>query len=99
MNEDYIVTALYVMDEMLKLVAYEDDPRSQVSAAEILIVAVVAAKYFRNHVERVLCILTQQGETPGSVCRVSIADCTPCMTGCTGLVSVWVRCWRAVRCL
>ena len=26
MNEDYIVTAFYVIDEMLKLVAYQNDP-------------------------------------------------------------------------
>lgn len=69
MNEDYIVTAFYVMDEMLKLVAYEDDGRSSISAAEVLLVAVVAAKYFRNHLERALCILIQQGE----IARISIS--------------------------
>ncbi|MBI5668867.1 MAG: hypothetical protein HZC41_12745 [Chloroflexi bacterium] len=45
MNEAYIVTAFYVMEEMLKRVACEDDSRSQISAAEILLVA-VAAKDF-----------------------------------------------------
>jgi hypothetical protein len=69
MNEDYIVTAFYVMDEMLKLVAYEDDSRSQISAAEVLLVAVVAARYFRNHLERALCILIQQGE----IARISLS--------------------------
>jgi hypothetical protein len=69
MNEDYIVTAFYVIDELLKTMAHEDDQRSQISAAEILIVAVVAAKYFRNHLERALCILMQQGEIP----RISLS--------------------------
>jgi Transposase DDE domain len=60
MNEDYIVAVYYVIDEMLKQVAYEDDVRSQVSAAEILTVAVIAAQYFHNHWERTLAILIQQ---------------------------------------
>jgi hypothetical protein len=62
MNADYIVTVYYVIDEMLAAVAYEDDRRSQVSAAEILTVAVIAAQYFHNHWERALCILIQRGE-------------------------------------
>jgi Transposase DDE domain len=69
MNEDYIVTAFCVMDEMLKTMSYEDDVRSSISAAEVLIVAVVAAKYFRNHLERALCILIQQGE----IARISLS--------------------------
>jgi hypothetical protein len=60
MNENYIVAVYYVIDEMLKRVAYQDDVRSQVSAAEILTVAVIAAQYFQNHWERALCILIQQ---------------------------------------
>ena len=69
MNEDYIVTVYYVMDEMLKGVNHQDDARSQVSAAEVLTVAVIAARYFQNHWERALCILIQQGE----IGRVSIS--------------------------
>ena len=34
------------------------------SAAEILIVAVVAAKYFQNHHERALCMLVKIGDAP-----------------------------------
>ena len=49
MNEDYIVTIYYVIDEMLNAVEYEDDGRSRVSAAEVLTVAIVAARYFHNH--------------------------------------------------
>ncbi len=62
MNEDYIVTVYYVIDEMLKGVNYQDDQRSQVSAAEVLTVAVIAARYFHNHWERALYSLIQQGE-------------------------------------
>lgn len=57
-----MVTIYYVIDEMLAAVAYEDDRRSQVSATEIVTVAVIAAQYFHNHWERALCILIQRGD-------------------------------------
>jgi len=70
MNEDYIVTVYYVIDEMLTAVDYQDDSRSTISAAEVLTVAVLAAQYFQNHWERALCILIQQGEiAPISISR------------------------------
>ena len=70
MNDDYIVTVYYVIDEMLAAGAYEDDSRSQISAAEIVTVAVIAAQYFHNHWERALCILIQRGDIrPISVSR------------------------------
>ncbi len=70
MNEDYIVTIYYVIDEMLKAVEYQDDGRSSISAGEVLTVAIVAARYFHNHWERALCILIQRGDiTPISVSR------------------------------
>ncbi len=70
MNEDYIVTVYYVIDEMLNVVEYQEDSRSSISAAEVLTVAIVAARYFHNHWERALCILIQRGEiTPISVSR------------------------------
>ena len=70
MNENYIVTIYYVIDEMLNAVEYQDDGRSSISAAEVLTVAIVAARYFHNHWERALCILIQRGDiTPISVSR------------------------------
>jgi hypothetical protein len=61
MNDTYIVTAFVVLDDLLKAHAYQDDCRAQSSAAEILTVAVVAAKYFQNHHERALCLLSRLG--------------------------------------
>lgn len=69
MNEDYIVTVYYVIDEMLKAVDYQDDKRTTIEAAEVLTVAVIAARYFHNHWERALCILIQQGE----IARISVS--------------------------
>ena len=61
MNDTYIVTKYVVIDDILKAYGYQDDSRSQSSAAEILTVAVVAAKYLQNHHERTLYILHQLG--------------------------------------
>jgi len=64
MNATYIVTSYVVVDDVLKLMGHTDDCRTHVSSAEILTVAIVAAKYFQNHHERALCILQQTGYLP-----------------------------------
>jgi hypothetical protein len=61
MNDTYIVTTFVVIDDLLKACAFEDDRRARSSAAEILTVAVLAAKYFQNHHERALSILGKLG--------------------------------------
>ena len=61
MNDSYIVTVYVVIDDLLKAMNYQDDVRAQVSAAEMLTMAVVAAKYFQNYHERGLCILQRLG--------------------------------------
>ena len=52
MNDTYIVTTYVVIDDILKAHGYEDDCRATGTAAEILMVGVIAAKYFQNHHER-----------------------------------------------
>ena len=61
MNDNYIVTTYVIIDDMLKAMKHRDDSRANVSTAEILTVAVVAAKYFQNHHERALSILYRFG--------------------------------------
>ena len=61
MDTLYIVTTYVVLDDSLKQLAFEDDPRSHLTAAEILTVAVIAARYFHNHHERALEIMVQLG--------------------------------------
>ncbi len=61
MNDTYIVTVYVVLDDLLRVLRYHDDRRAELSAAEILTVAVVAAKYFQNHHERALYLLVQLG--------------------------------------
>ena len=64
MNDDYIVPAYSVIEDVLKAYGYEDDVRTNVSAAEILTVAVVSAKYFQNHHERALSIMIKLKDIP-----------------------------------
>jgi hypothetical protein len=61
MNDAYIVTVYTVIDDTLRTMNYQNDSRSSMSAAEILLVAVVSAKYFQNHHERALGILYRLG--------------------------------------
>ena len=64
MNALYIVTVYAVLDDLLKAMHHEDDPRATVSTAEVLTVAVVAARYFQNHHERALGVLRQSHAIP-----------------------------------
>ena len=64
MNATYIVTSYVVIDDVLKGIGHVDDSRATISGAEIVTVAVVAAKYFQNHHERALCLLQQTGYLP-----------------------------------
>ena len=61
MNDSYIVTTYVVIDDILKAHGFADDCRATGTAAEILTVGVIAAKYFQNHHERALGILTRLG--------------------------------------
>jgi hypothetical protein len=61
MNDTYIVTTYVVIDEVLKVMNHQDDSRAEMSAAEILTVAVLSAKYFQNHHERALGVLYRMG--------------------------------------
>jgi len=56
MNDTYIVVAYSVLEDLLTAYGYQFDVRSRVRAAEVLIVAVVAAKFFQNHHEHALSI-------------------------------------------
>src|SRR5258708_4179642 len=65
MNDTYIVTTYVVMDEILKAYGFKDDCRASGTAAEILTVGVVAAKYFQNHHERALSVMSRLGYVHG----------------------------------
>ena len=54
MDGDFIVTAFVIVDKTMAALGHRDDVRAQASDAEVLTVAIVAAKYFQNHLERAL---------------------------------------------
>ena len=69
MNDIYIVTTYVVIDDVLKAWGFQDDRRATGHGAEILTVAVLAARYFQNHHERALGVLIDLGY----VSRVSVS--------------------------
>lgn len=64
MDDTYIVTVYVVIDAMLQALNYQEDCRSEITAAEVLTVAVVSARYFQNHHERALCVMIRLGDIP-----------------------------------
>ena len=61
MNEQVIITVYVVIDDTLKAMGHSTDKRAVRSDAEVLTVAVLAAKYFHNHHERALWMLKMGG--------------------------------------
>ncbi len=57
MDDDFIVTAYVVLDKTMAALGHHDDVRAGASDAEVLTVAVVAAKYFQNHLARALQVM------------------------------------------
>ncbi len=57
MDDDFIVTAYVVLDKTMAALGHRDDVRAKASDAEVLTVAVVAAKYFQSHLARALQML------------------------------------------
>lgn len=61
MDDSFIITSYSIIADTMTGVGHESHPLAKVSDPEILTVAVVAAKYFRNHQERALCLMVRLG--------------------------------------
>lgn len=61
MNEDVIITAFVVMDDVLKGLEHQSHGLAKIADVEVLWVAVMAALYFQNHHERALYVLWRMG--------------------------------------
>src|SRR5689334_4926335 len=61
MNDHEIVTTYVVTDDILKAFGQQSHALAQMSDAEVILVAIVAALYFHNHHERALCVLRGMG--------------------------------------
>ncbi len=57
MDDDFIVTTFVVFDKTMAALGHRDQVLAQASDAEVLTVAVVAARYFQNHLERALQVM------------------------------------------
>jgi Transposase DDE domain len=61
MNDRLIITSYVIIDDTMRSLNHRTHSLAKVSDAEVLTVAVVAAKYFHNNHERALWVLTQLG--------------------------------------
>jgi len=61
MNEDIIVTMYVVTDDLLQAFEQRSHVLAQMSDAEVVLVALVAAMYFQNQHERALCVMRAIG--------------------------------------
>jgi hypothetical protein len=67
MNATWIVTVFVIIDDVMEHLEHRSHSLARVPDAEILTVAVVAAKYFQNHHERALAVLSQLGYLSGRI--------------------------------
>lgn len=67
MNEEVIITALVMLDDVMRELGHESHRLSRVSDGEVLLIGVVAALYFRNHHERALCVMQGMGYVTGKL--------------------------------
>lgn len=65
MNDDFSVPVYVVIDGTMRVLGHRSHGLAQISDAEVLTVAVVAAKYFQNHHERALQVLGGRGYLSG----------------------------------
>jgi hypothetical protein len=66
-DDDFSVAVYVVIDETMRALAHHDHPLAAVSDAEVLTVAVVAAKQFPNHHALALAPLQRQGDLSGAL--------------------------------
>jgi len=64
MNDNFIIPVYLVLEEVCQNTVGEPKYKPKMSPAEILLVAIVAARYFNNNLERALIVLGQTGHIP-----------------------------------
>ncbi len=67
MDDAFIVAAYVVIDETMRALGHRSHTLAQVSDAEVLTVAVVAARHFQNHHALALATLQRQGYLSGAL--------------------------------
>jgi hypothetical protein len=67
MDDDCIVTASVIIDKTMAKLGHHDDVRARASDAGVLTVAVVAAKYFQEHLERGVQVMARRRYLSGAL--------------------------------
>ncbi len=67
MNDDFIVPVYVVIDSVMQALDHRTHCLAHISDAEVLTVAVVAARYFQNHHERALQVMQGMGYLSGKL--------------------------------
>jgi hypothetical protein len=67
MDALWIITVFALADDLMTQLGHTSHVLADVPDAEVITVAIVAAKYFQNHHERTLCLMHQQGYLSGSL--------------------------------
>src|SRR4051812_17061457 len=67
MDATWIITAFVLIDTLMERLEHRSDVRAQVPDSEVILIAIVAAKYFGNHQERAVCILRESRYLSGRI--------------------------------
>ena len=67
MNDDFIVTVYVVIDTVMRASDHRSHRLAHISDAEVLTVAVVAARYFQHHHERALQIVQRLNRSANGI--------------------------------
>jgi hypothetical protein len=59
-----IVAVFYLVDDMLKAIHHYEDPRCEMSDAEVMTTASIAMLYFSGNNTHARCLLSSQGYVP-----------------------------------
>jgi hypothetical protein len=65
MDATWIITAFVLIDTLMERLNHQSDVRAHVPDSEVILIAVLSAKYFHNHHERAVCILRESGYLSG----------------------------------
>jgi DDE family transposase len=86
MDDEWIVTVYVVVDETMRALGHRSHALAGVGDAEVLTVAAVAARYFRNHHERALQIMHLLGYLSGRLSTSRFNRRLHALAGWLGLI-------------
>jgi Transposase DDE domain len=64
-----IITIYVICDEYLKAMSYQDDAQADMTTAEVMTTAIVAARFFKNCLEHARVFMKEEGYVPTMLCK------------------------------